>query len=110
MFSSEKFALVRLAGVQEVESFSLLPTGHSSKRAKPAAPKREEGRGEERELGPRGIQVETWERNGLGGIQDSGLGTRQEFESDFVLLGCHRQWKQLRLIGHLGSHPALHCL
>lgn len=46
MFSSEKFALVRLAGVQEVESFSLLPTGHSSKRAKPELPrgKRAEGR------------------------------------------------------------------
>lgn len=59
MFSSEKFALVMQAGVQEVESFSLLPTGHGSKRAKPAVPKREEGRGEERELGPRGIQVKT---------------------------------------------------
>lgn len=75
MFSSEKFALAMLLGLEEVEASSLLPTGHCSKRAKPAAPKREEGRGEERERGPRGIQVVTWERNGLGGIQDSGLGT-----------------------------------
>lgn len=42
------------------------------------APKREEVRREERELGPKGTQVETWERDSLGGIQDSGLGTPQE--------------------------------
>lgn len=53
MFSSEKFALAMLLGLEEVEASSLLPTGHGSKRAKPAAPKREEGGGEERERGPK---------------------------------------------------------
>lgn len=67
MFCSEKFTLAMLVGAREVEAASLLPSGHCSKRTKPLAPKREEGRGGERELGPRGTLVETWERNGLGG-------------------------------------------
>lgn len=59
VFSSEKFALAMLMGAREVEASSLLPAGLCSKKAKPVAPKREEGRGEERELWPRGTQVET---------------------------------------------------
>lgn len=77
MFTSEKFVLAMLAGVKEVEASSLLPTGHCSKRAKPAAPEREECGREKRALEPRGTQVKTWERNSLGGIQSSGLGTPQ---------------------------------
>lgn len=47
VFSSEKFMLAVLAVVKEVEASSLLPKGHCSRRAKPAAPRREEGGGEE---------------------------------------------------------------
>lgn len=54
MFSSEKFVLAMLVGAREVEASGLLPAGHSSKWAKPVAPKREEVRREKRELGPKG--------------------------------------------------------
>ena len=43
-----------LVGAREVEASGLLPAGHSSKWAKPVAPKREEVRREKRELGPKG--------------------------------------------------------
>lgn len=78
MFSSEKFVLAVHAGAGEVEASSLLPAGRRSKGAELVGPKREEVRREERELGPKGTQVATRERNSLGGIQDSGLGTPQE--------------------------------
>lgn len=67
VFPSEKFALAVLMGTGEIEA--LLPAGLCSKKAKPEAPKREEGRGVQRELGPTGTQIETWERNSLGGIR-----------------------------------------
>lgn len=67
MFCSEKFTLVMLVGVREVEVVSFLFLGYCFKRIKFLVFKREEGRGGEREFGLRGILVEIWERNGLGG-------------------------------------------
>lgn len=107
VFSSEKFALAMLEGGKEIEAScpqALLQEGKACSSQERRGQRGREG------LRPRGTQFKTWERNSLGGTQGSVLGAVQELESGFVLPGCSGQWKQLRLIGHLGSDPLLYCL
>lgn len=88
VFPSEKFALAVMMGTGEIEA--LLPAGLCSKKAKPEAPKREEGGGQR---GAEGAGANRNPNRNLGEkqpgwYQGCGEGTPQGLQLDFVLPGC----------------------